>query len=161
MHHWKYLKSTDAMERVTRQQLCDNFDEILAKVEKDDVGFVILNPDGTDGQVLCPAHWMDYCFDNDFGCIVTCAIRYSINRRTYMPSLVVDFVRKYMNVLDTNTIKVAIEDIVREIDMGGVDDPNMWLELKKELLIRQAYMLEVDQINTEKNRHHEKSDTNE
>ena len=55
-----------------------------------------------------------------------------------------------MNLLDTNTIKVAIEDIDREIDMGSVDDPNMWLKLKEELLVRQAYMLEVSQINKEK-----------
>lgn len=161
MYHWKYLKSTDAMERVTRQQLCDNFDEILAKVEKDDVGYAILNPDGTDGQVLCPAHWMDYCFDNDFGCIITCAIRYSINRQTYMPSIVVDFIRKYMNALDTNTIKVAIEDIDKEIEMGGVDDPNMWLKLKEELLARQAYMIEVDEKNTEKKRHNAKDNHHE
>ena len=32
-----------------------------------------------------------------------------------MPDIVVRFVRKYINVLDTNTIKVAIEDIEREL----------------------------------------------
>ena len=80
MPRWKRLESIDIMERITRQQLCDNFDKILDKVDKEDIGFVILNPDGTDGQILCPAHWMDYCFDDDLGCILTCAIRYAISR---------------------------------------------------------------------------------
>lgn len=158
MSRWKRLESIDIMERITRQQLCDNFDEILDKVDKEDIGFVILNPDGTDGQILCPAHWMDYCFDDDFGCILTCAIRYAISRSTYMPHVVVEYIRKYMNVLDTNTIKVIVEDIDREIDMKTIDSPSMWLKLKEELLARQTYMLKVDDKNTEKKRHHEKEE---
>lgn len=51
------LKSTDTMERITRQQLADNFDEILEKVKKENVGYVILDNEGNDGQVLCPAKW--------------------------------------------------------------------------------------------------------
>lgn len=57
MNHCKQLPSIDGMERITRQQLCDNFDGILDKVDKDDVGFVILKPDGTPGHVLCPIKW--------------------------------------------------------------------------------------------------------
>lgn len=53
------LKSTDTMERITRQQLADNFDEILEKVEKENVGYVILDNEGNDGQVLCPAKWFE------------------------------------------------------------------------------------------------------
>lgn len=161
MNKWKYLQPIDSMERLTRQQLCDNFDEILEKIEKDNVGFVIQNPDGTDGHVLCPAHWMDYCFDSDFGCIVLCAVRYAISRQTYMPQVVVEYIRKYMNVLDTNTIKVIVEDIDREIDMQSVDCPSMWLKLKEELLARQAHMIEVNEENTEKKRHHKKEDHHE
>ena len=60
------MKSTETMERITRQRLCDNFDEILDRVDKEDIGFVILNDEGKDGYVLCPARWMQYCFDDDF-----------------------------------------------------------------------------------------------
>ena len=58
------LKSTDTMERITRQQLADNFDEILEKVEKENVGYVILDNEGKDGQVLCPAKWFEVETDN-------------------------------------------------------------------------------------------------
>ena len=101
MFDFKYLMPLDTMERITRQHLCDNFDAVLERVDKENIGFVILNEEGKDGQVLCPARWMEYCFDDDFGCIINSALRYAIRRHTYMPGVVVDFIRKYINILDT------------------------------------------------------------
>lgn len=151
MREWKYLKPLDTMERITRQELMDRFDNILNEIEAQDIGIVILGEDGNDEFVLCPARWMDYCFDKDFGCIISCAIRYAIRRETYMPSVVVDFVRKYLHVLDSNTIKVAIEDIESEINMDSVPYPGIWLSLKQDLLKQQAYLLEKNAIlNSEK-----------
>ena len=115
MRRWKYLEASEIMEKGDRQEFVSRFDEILESVNKNNVGYVITEADGKDEYILCPADWMSFHFDNDFGCIITSAIRYSINRQTYMPDIVVRFVRKYMNVLDTNTIKVAIEDIEREL----------------------------------------------
>ena len=146
MREWKYLKPLDTMERITRQELMDRFDNILNEIEAQDIGIVILGEDGNDEFVLCPARWMDYCFDKDFGCIISCAIRYAIRRETYMPSVVVDFVRKYLHVLDSNTIKVAIEDIESEINMDSVPYPGIWLSLKQDLLKQQAYLLEKNAI---------------
>lgn len=142
MFDFKYLMPLDTMERTTRQHLCDNFDTILERVDKENIGFVILNEEGKDGQVLCPARWMEYCFDDDFGCIINSALRYSIRRHTYMPGVVVDFIRKYINILDTKTIEVAIEDITKELDMGNIDDPLMWEKLKSELVVRRGYLHE-------------------
>ena len=141
MSEWKYLKPLDTMERITRQELMDHFDNILNEIDAEDVGVVILGDDGKDEFVLCPARWMEYCFDKDFGCIICCAIRYAIRRETYMPRVVVDFVRKYLHVLDSNTIKVAIEDIDSEINMDSVPYPDLWLSLKQDLLKQQTYLL--------------------
>lgn len=58
------LKSTDTMERITRQQLAENFDEILKKVNTENIGYVILDNEGKDGQVLCPAKWFEPSTDN-------------------------------------------------------------------------------------------------
>ncbi len=144
MYNSRFLMPLDTMERITRQHLCDNFDEILARVNKENVGFVILDPDGKDGQVLCPAAWMDYCFDDDFGCIINSALRYAIGRHTYMPGVVVNFVRKYIHVLDSKTIHVAIEDIQKNIEWNNVDNPEMWQTLKEALETRLAYLHERD-----------------
>lgn len=84
MHTFRYLMPLDSMERITRQKLCDDFDNVLDRVDKENIGFVILNDEGKDGHVLCPAHWMGYCVDDDFGCIINSALRYAIGRHTYI-----------------------------------------------------------------------------
>lgn len=58
------LKSTDTMKRITRQQLADDFDEILEKVTTENIGYVILDNEGKDGQVLCPAKWFETTTDD-------------------------------------------------------------------------------------------------
>ena len=58
------LKPVNTMERITRQQLADNFDEILDKVISENVGYVILDNDGNDGHVLCPAEWFNDSIDS-------------------------------------------------------------------------------------------------
>lgn len=142
MHQFRNLKPLDTMERISRQKLCDDFDNILDRVDKEDTGFVILDDESKDRYVLCPAHWMDYCFDDDFGCIINSALRYSINRHTYMPGVVVNFIRKYINILDTKTIDIAIKDIEEELKADNFDDPEMWQKLKDELIARLAYLHE-------------------
>lgn len=153
MRRWKYVEASEIMERVDRQEFVARSDEILESVRKNNVGFVITDADDTGEYTLCPADWMGFHFDNDFGCIITSAIRYSINRNTYMPDIVVRFIRKYMNVLDTNTIKVALEDIEQELEWGTAADPAMWSKLKEELLSRQAYLLEAAAIQEAKLKH--------
>lgn len=37
------MKSTETMERITRQKFCDNFDEILDRVDKEDKGEGTIN----------------------------------------------------------------------------------------------------------------------
>ena len=132
----KYLQPLDEMKRITRQELADNFDEILDTVEKDSVGFIIKDPDGKNDVVLCPADWFNFCFDDDFGCIVNSALRYAIGRHTYMPSVVRNFIRKYMNVLDSRTLVVAIRDIDEELRLGDLDEANEWSLLRSDLQAR-------------------------
>lgn len=63
-----------------------------------------------------------------------------------MPGVVVEFIRKYMPILDTKTIEVALTDIDKELEWNNVDDPTMWRTLKKELEIRLAYLHERSNI---------------
>ena len=82
MHTFRYLMPLDTMERISRQKLCEDFDNVLERVDKEDIGFVIVDDEGKEGHVLCPARWMEYCFDDDFGCIINSALRYAISRHT-------------------------------------------------------------------------------
>ena len=132
----KYLQPLDGMKRITRQELADHFDEILETVETDNIGYVIKDPERKNDVVLCPAEWFDFCFDEDFGCIVNSALRYAISRHTYMPSVVRNFIRKYMTVLDAKTLVVAIRDIDRELRIGELDDADEWSLLRSEFKVR-------------------------
>lgn len=68
-----YPKPLETMERISRQYLCDHFDEILERVDKEDIGFVILNEEGKDGEVLIPYRWTEFFVDEDFGIVVNSA----------------------------------------------------------------------------------------
>ena len=133
MYKPELYQPTEEMKRITRQELAEHFDEILETIEKDDVGFVVEDPAGKNDVLLCPAHWYNFCFDDSFGCIVNSALRYAVGRHTYMPGVVRNFIRKYINVLDEKTLAVAIQDIDDAPCYGGMEDAEEWKKLRDEL----------------------------
>ena len=140
MREWKPMMPLEAMERISRQELCDRFDEVLEKVEKEDVGIVILNPDGTDGQILCPASWFDFCFDKDFGKIITCALRYALEKPIDTADIVIPFIEKYLNVLEADTVSLAIDDIEKAASLHSNESI---VKLKEQLVLRRKSMQEI------------------
>lgn len=108
------LKSIDTMERITRQHFADNFDEILEKVEKENVGYVILDNEGNDGQVLCPVKW----FETEINDIPS-VMREIKRRKEEMYSLVEETISKIEN--DIITDEDAIENFQFML-MDYVDD---------------------------------------
>ena len=75
-------------------------------------------------------------FDDDFGCIINSAVRYSLGRYTYMPSTVAEFVLKYLNYLDNKTISVMICDIDEALKNEDLPLRKIWVELKSKLEIK-------------------------
>ena len=98
------LKSTDTMERITRQQLVDNFDEILERVNNESIGFVILDDEGKDGQVLCPAKWFETSTDAED---IPTAMRKLKKLKEFAYELVENTIKKvedgYLRAIDTLT----------------------------------------------------------
>ena len=74
-------------------------------------------------------------FDDDFGCIINSAVRYSLGRYTYMPSTVAEFVLKHLNYLDNKTISVMIYDIDEALKNEDLPLRKIWVELKSKLEI--------------------------
>ena len=151
MEKLNYLQPLDQMERVSRAELGSRLDEILEIVDKENVGYVITD-EGKSDLVLCPAHWFPYLFDDDFGCIINSALRYAIGRRTYMPSVVMEFVRKHLNILDAKTISVMIEDIEKESALETLDQREDWLKLRDDLKLHYGAMLRTDAVEKEPNK---------
>ena len=127
------------MPKITRPEFAEKLDEILDDVTDNNKAYVIHDDDKKE-YVLCPAKWFDFCFDDDFGCIVNSAVRYALGRYTYMPGVVMNFVRKYMRVLDSRTIHVMIEDIERESKIGTLPYFDEWTAFKLELIEREKQM---------------------
>ena len=66
--------------------------------------------------------------DDYFGCVLNCAVRYSIGRRTYMPKLVMDFISPLLPYISDKTL-YNLEKDVRGADNYGdtsVDFPD-WM----------------------------------
>ena len=53
---------------------------------------------------------------DEFGAIINCAVRYCIGRESYMPHLVINYIRKHPEMLDAKSIYVMIQDIQRAKD---------------------------------------------
>lgn len=138
MRKYEYIHPIDEMERISRKEFGERLDEIIDKIDSENVGFVISDDNKSD-LVIFPARWMAFQFDNDFGCVINSAVRYAIGRHTYMPGVVCNFVRKYMEVLDDKTIDVMIEDITSELKFG-IDQEELWVGLRKELIERKKEM---------------------
>ena len=136
-----FLHPIETMKRVSREELAEKLDDLLEVVNKENVGFVITN-EGKDDLVLCPAKWFDLYYDDDFGCIINSAVRYSLGRSSYMPSTTVKFVLKYLMVLDVRTITVMIEDIDRSLVDEQLPYKDTWLSLKYALEDRLEKMQE-------------------
>ena len=49
--------------------------------------------------------------DRDFGTVCGCAVRYSLGRQTYMPSLVQQFVIRNLNLIDGYSLAVMARDV--------------------------------------------------
>ena len=49
--------------------------------------------------------------NEDFGTILICAVRYSLGRQSYMPSLVQEYIRPMLRCLDKKTLSVIQRDI--------------------------------------------------
>lgn len=124
------LPRIENMPRITRQQLCDEFDSILERVDKEKIAFLI--DDNKKNYVLCPASWIEAYNDEDFGEIVISAVRYSIGRRSYMPRLIHDFLIRNIGTLNNKTLAIIISDIDREYKLHSkLDYSETWLSLKK------------------------------
>ena len=138
MKKHEYIHPVDEMEHITRKELSEKFDEILDRIDNENIGFIISDCQAKD-VVLCPAHWITFQLDDDFGCIINSAVRYAIGRHTYMPGVVCNFVRKYINILDMKTIEVMIEDINQELKLG-IDQESLWIGLRGKLIERKNGM---------------------
>lgn len=75
--------------------------------------------------------------NEDFGLVMTCAIRYCLGRQTYVPGLVIGTIRPYISRISDRTLGCMIRDIERPDIFGGYGDPLIdkpgWLQFLNDL----------------------------
>ena len=128
MEQTESFHTTENMERISRQHLCDNLDCILETVSRENIGFVITDA-GKDDLVLCLASWLSPLVSEGFGCIVNSAVRYSLGRDTYMPDVAVQFILDHMNLLDLRTVTVMYRDIQKALENENLPHRETWVSL--------------------------------
>ena len=128
MEQAESFHTTENMERISRQHLCDNLDSILETVSRENIGFVITDA-GKDDLVLCPASWLSPLASEGFGCIVNSAVRYSLGRDTYIPGIAVQFILDHMNLLDLRTVTVMYRDIQKALENENLPHLETWVSL--------------------------------
>ena len=128
MEQTESFHTTENMERISRQHLCDNLDSILETVSRENIGFVITDA-GKDDLVLCPASWLSPLTSEGFGCIVNSAVRYSLGRDTYMPGIAVHFILEHMNLFDLRTVTVMYRDIQKALEDENLPHRETWVSL--------------------------------
>ena len=127
----RFMQRASDMEHIAITDLCAHLDEMLERCNKENIGFVI--DDEHTSYVLCPAWWVAPCWDDDFGLIVNSALRYSIGRSTYMPSVVTGFIQRYLDFFDVKTLSNIIEDIEQELLYNtNIEDLQMWKGLQQD-----------------------------
>ena len=63
--------------------------------------------------------------DDDFGLVLNAAVRYSIGRQTYMPSVVIGFITPLLPYLNNKTLHCFDQDVVEAKYYGGYGNENL------------------------------------
>jgi len=62
--------------------------------------------------------------DDFFGAVLNCAVRYCLGRQSYMPGLVMDFIRPLLPHLSNKTLWCMEKDIIEQ-EKYGYGDPRI------------------------------------
>lgn len=80
----------------------------------------------------------------DFELMIVCALRYSIGRESYMPSITIDYIRYLIPMLSANTLFILQRDIKDEVERY---DRSGW-----EIFMKDEWMKLADDIRKEHTR---------
>ena len=71
--------------------------------------------------------------NNEFEMIVEASVRYGLGRRTYITSVIPEFIIANLDILSDEIKKIMIDDIMIQEDYGDSCDKNSWMYLLEKL----------------------------
>lgn len=125
-----YPQPLEQMERVDQSSISEKLDEMLDRIDKENIGFVITE-NGKDKYVLCPYCWFDEDFDDDLGCVVNSAIRQEMSAASENSEAVQRFILNHYKAFDDRTLQVAVKDMEYHFNspLHELKTPESWRDL--------------------------------
>lgn len=132
----EYIEKNKKFPRITREQLCSQLDEILDRVEREGIGFVVTK-DGKDDLLLCPAWWFNYTFDENFSVMIESSVRNALTQDGLIPGQVGDYIRKHLNVINIETIDRLVKEISEALEQPEtIPNAKAWEVLRLDLEVQ-------------------------
>ena len=103
-------KPFDNYGSITLDELKDQTNSLLNLVTEELRPLTVTMKNGKK-FLLFPRELLDPIYDQDFCVILLSAMRYSMDRHTYMPQVVVDYIRRYIRLLDQADSLTASDDL--------------------------------------------------
>ena len=81
--------------------------------------------------LLFPQDMLAPIFDPDFRLILLSAMRYAMGRKTHMPSVIADYIKRHLQLLDDKFLTLAADDIRQHLEDYAEHEPslNLWRDL--------------------------------
>ena len=110
-------------ESITIDELKEQTNNLLDRVTEEQHPLrVFMN----DGKVLLlfPQDLLAPICDSNFRLILLSAMRYAMDRNTYMPIVVADYIKRHRQFLDDKFLVLATDDIRRQLEDYAEHEPN-------------------------------------
>lgn len=124
------VKPFDQYESITLNDLKDQTNSLLNLVTEEQRPLRVSMKNGKE-FLMFPRDLLAPLYDHDFRLILIAAMRYAMGRNTYMPSVVADYLKRHIQLLDDKFLVLAADDIRRHFeDYGEYEpNPNLWQSL--------------------------------
>lgn len=93
--------------------------KLIEELSKNSVFEKITNAEGKNVFEIIEAQPQVSGVDKDFETILLCAVRYAIGRRTYIPSLVIDYITPLLPYLSEDVLKLIADEITEHDTYEG------------------------------------------
>ena len=117
-------------EAITIDELKDHTNSLLNLVTEELRPLTVTMESGKE-FLLFPRELLAPLYDHDFRLILVAAMRYSMGKNTAIPLTVAQYIKRYLRLLDTKALTLAINDIRSHLTDYGDFEPNpeLWQNL--------------------------------
>lgn len=117
-------------EAITVDELKDQTNSLLNLVTEELRPLTVTMENGKE-FLLFPRELLAPLYDHDFRLILVAAMRYAMGKNTAISLTVAQYIRRYLRLLDTKTLTLAVNDIRSHLTDYGEREPNpdLWQSL--------------------------------